>query len=92
MRIASAVVGLVLLARIAVAQQTTAGSPASRVARAVDGNVVRAHFEFLADDALEGRKPDTRGGELAASTSPHNSNASASEPRATAAPISSGCR
>ncbi len=32
----------------------------------MDANVVRAHLEFLADDALEGRKPGTRGGELAA--------------------------
>jgi Zn-dependent M28 family amino/carboxypeptidase len=40
-------------------------NPASRVARAVDSNSVRAHLEFLADDALEGRRPGTRGGELA---------------------------
>lgn len=39
---------------------------AARVARAVDPNVLRAHLEFLADDALEGRRPGTRGGELAA--------------------------
>jgi Zn-dependent M28 family amino/carboxypeptidase len=36
------------------------------VARAVDQRVLRAHLEFLADDALEGRRPGTRGGELAA--------------------------
>ncbi|HEV7364919.1 MAG TPA: M28 family peptidase [Gemmatimonadales bacterium] len=39
---------------------------ATRVARAVDPRVLRAHLEFLADDALEGRRPGTRGGELAA--------------------------
>ena len=39
---------------------------AALVARAVDGRVIRAHLEFLADDALEGRRPGTRGGELAA--------------------------
>jgi Zn-dependent M28 family amino/carboxypeptidase len=51
----------------AAAQQTsTATSASSAVARAVDGRVMRAHLEFLADDALEGRKPGTRGGELAA--------------------------
>jgi Zn-dependent M28 family amino/carboxypeptidase len=36
------------------------------VAAAVDASVLRAHLEFLADDALEGRRPGTRGGELAA--------------------------
>src|SRR4051812_42362806 len=40
-------------------------SPATRVAQAVDARVIRAHLEFLADDALEGRKPGTRGGALA---------------------------
>ncbi|MEP7227760.1 MAG: hypothetical protein ABI785_10400, partial [Gemmatimonadales bacterium] len=39
---------------------------ATRVAQAVDSNSLRAHLEFLADDALEGRRPGTRGGELAA--------------------------
>ncbi len=41
-------------------------SPAARVARAVSGDVMRAHVDFLADDALEGRAPGTRGGALAA--------------------------
>lgn len=41
-------------------------STATAVARAVDGTTLRAHLEFLADDALEGRRPGTRGGELAA--------------------------
>ncbi|MEO8227320.1 MAG: M28 family peptidase [Gemmatimonadota bacterium] len=45
------------------AQQPT---EATRVARAVDANVIRAHLEFLADDALEGRAPGTRGGLIAA--------------------------
>jgi Zn-dependent M28 family amino/carboxypeptidase len=52
------------LAVSARAQQPPAG--AARVARAIDPRVMRAHLEFLADDALEGRKPGTRGGELAA--------------------------
>ena len=47
-------------------QPSPATSSGSRVARAVDPRVLRAHLEFLADDALEGRKPGTRGGELAA--------------------------
>jgi Zn-dependent M28 family amino/carboxypeptidase len=41
-------------------------SAATRVARALDGRVLRAHLEFLADDALEGRAPGTRGGKTAA--------------------------
>ncbi|HEY7482615.1 MAG TPA: M20/M25/M40 family metallo-hydrolase [Gemmatimonadales bacterium] len=44
------------------AQQTSAGS---RVAAALSADVMRGHLEFLADDALEGRAPGTRGGELA---------------------------
>jgi Zn-dependent M28 family amino/carboxypeptidase len=66
MRLAYVVVGFVLLAPAAAAQQTTAISSATRVARAVQSNVLRAHLEFLADDALEGRGTATRGGELAA--------------------------
>ena len=51
----------------AVSQQTTTTtSAASRAAAAVDSNSLRAHLEFLADDALEGRRPGTRGAELAA--------------------------
>jgi Zn-dependent M28 family amino/carboxypeptidase len=41
-------------------------SAGTRVAHAVDANVLRGHLEFLADDALEGRKPGTRGGVTAA--------------------------
>jgi Zn-dependent M28 family amino/carboxypeptidase len=48
-------------------QQTTANTKTSdRLAAAVDPNVLRAHIEFLADDGLEGRRPGTRGGRLAA--------------------------
>ena len=36
------------------------------MAAAVNGDVLRGHLEFLADDALEGRAPGTRGGDLAA--------------------------
>ena len=67
MRSGFALVSLLCLAlQPAHAQQTQASSPATRVARAVDGRVIRAHLEFLADDALEGRRPGTRGGEIAA--------------------------
>jgi Zn-dependent M28 family amino/carboxypeptidase len=62
-------VGLMLgaAAADAGAQQTgRAASPESRVARAVDPRVFRARLEFLADDALEGRAPGTRGGAIAA--------------------------
>jgi Zn-dependent M28 family amino/carboxypeptidase len=60
-------VGLMLDAGAAGAQQTArAASPESRVARAVDPRAFRAHLEFLADDALEGRAPGTRGGATAA--------------------------
>ena len=40
-------------------------SPGARVAAALSPDVLRGHLEFLADDALEGRAPGTRGGELA---------------------------
>ena len=63
-------VALFLLAALAAplpAQQPASpGSPGARVARALDANTLRAHLEFLADDALEGRAPGTRGGEAAA--------------------------
>jgi Zn-dependent M28 family amino/carboxypeptidase len=49
------------------AQQSGAtASAGTRVAHAIDPKVLRAHLEFLADDALEGRKPGTRGGVTAA--------------------------
>ncbi len=60
-------VGLLLHAGAAEAQQISrATSPEARVARAVEPRVFRAHLEFLADDALEGRAPGTRGGATAA--------------------------
>jgi Zn-dependent M28 family amino/carboxypeptidase len=48
------------------AQAGPTATPATRAARALDANVLRAHLEFLADDALEGRAPGTRGGATAA--------------------------
>jgi Zn-dependent M28 family amino/carboxypeptidase len=39
---------------------------AAKVAPAISGQVMRAHLEFLSDDALEGRAPGTRGGLIAA--------------------------
>ncbi|MEP7175789.1 MAG: M28 family peptidase [Gemmatimonadales bacterium] len=48
------------------AAQTGATSAATKAARALDPKVLRAHLEFLADDALEGRAPGTRGGATAA--------------------------
>jgi Zn-dependent M28 family amino/carboxypeptidase len=41
-------------------------APAARLAAAIRPEVYRAHLTFLADDALEGRAPATRGGDLAA--------------------------
>ena len=49
------------------AAQTAAPlSSATRVTRQLDAKVLKAHLEFLADDALEGRAPGTRGGATAA--------------------------
>jgi Zn-dependent M28 family amino/carboxypeptidase len=62
--VAFTVVGCALASDLA--PQQPPASPATRIARAVDSNALRAHLEFLADDALEGRRPGTRGGELAA--------------------------
>jgi Zn-dependent M28 family amino/carboxypeptidase len=64
----SAIVLFASLMVSSLAAQTPGGSatPGTRVARALDARVLRAHLEFLADDALEGRKPGTRGGETAA--------------------------
>src|SRR5215218_10021464 len=47
-------------------QTSSTRSAAAKVAGAVDHRVLRSDLEFLADDALEGRRPGTRGGELAA--------------------------
>ena len=46
-------------------QSRPSATPAAPVALAIDSMVLRAHLEFLSDDALEGRRPGTRGGELA---------------------------
>ncbi|MGE0353931.1 MAG: M20/M25/M40 family metallo-hydrolase [Gemmatimonadales bacterium] len=56
----------VLLALAAPLAAQNAPSPATRLARAADSSVMWAHLRFLADDALEGRAPATRGGEIAA--------------------------
>jgi Zn-dependent M28 family amino/carboxypeptidase len=48
------------------AQTGPTATPGTLAARALDANVLRAHLEFLADDALEGRAPGTRGGAVAA--------------------------
>lgn len=66
MRLIALAIGLVIAAGPAGAQQPGSASSATRVARAVSADVLRAHLEFLADDALEGRAAGTRGGELAA--------------------------
>ncbi len=68
MRLSVSILAAGLVAADLPAQQSSvpAGTAASRVAAAVDSNSLRAHFEFLADDALEGRRPGTRGAELAA--------------------------
>jgi Zn-dependent M28 family amino/carboxypeptidase len=65
MRSLTLALGLACLAA-PLAAQTTTPSQASQVTRALDARVLRAHLEFLADDALEGRAPGTRGGETAA--------------------------
>ncbi len=57
---------LVPLASLEAQNTRPAGDAAAQVARAVDVKVLQAHMEFLADDGLEGRRPGTRGGELAA--------------------------
>ena len=54
-----------LVSNLATAQTAQTASPAARVTRAADSRVMKAHLEFLADDALEGRAPGTRGGLLA---------------------------
>jgi len=50
-----------LLAPSAAAQTTV-----DKAAKAVSGDVIRAHIDFLASDALEGRGSGTRGGDIAA--------------------------
>ncbi len=55
-----------LLVTASLSAQQSPPSAGTKVARAVDPGILRAHLEFLADDALEGRAPGTRGGETAA--------------------------
>jgi Zn-dependent M28 family amino/carboxypeptidase len=55
-----------LLVTASLFAQQSPPSAGTKVARAVDPGILRAHLEFLADDALEGRAPGTRGGETAA--------------------------
>ncbi|HQR17324.1 MAG TPA: M28 family peptidase [Gemmatimonadales bacterium] len=58
-----------LLLACALSSTVTAASAQTEVdkaTQAVSANVIRAHIEFLASDALEGRGPGTRGGDLAA--------------------------
>jgi Zn-dependent M28 family amino/carboxypeptidase len=60
---------ILLLALFAVPLTTAAQtrpSPATQVARAISADGYVAHVRFLGDDALEGRAPATRGGDLAA--------------------------
>jgi Zn-dependent M28 family amino/carboxypeptidase len=66
MRVPTLILYLTAAAAPLAAQAGSAASPATRAARALDARVLRAHLEFLADDALEGRKPGTRGGKTAA--------------------------
>jgi Zn-dependent M28 family amino/carboxypeptidase len=55
---------LVLALSTPLLAQRPAG-PGARAAAALSADVLRGHLEFLSDDALEGRAPGTRGGELA---------------------------
>ena len=56
-----------IVAAAAIPGPGAAQSPAAdAVARAIEAAAVRAHLEFLASDALEGRGTGTRGGDLAA--------------------------
>jgi Zn-dependent M28 family amino/carboxypeptidase len=64
--IAAALGAVVLSAAPVAAPLTAQQSAATRVARAADADVIRGHLTYLADDALEGRAPGTRGGDLAA--------------------------
>ncbi len=57
---------MALLSRVPALPAQQPASDAAKAARAVDGHVLQAHLEFLANDLLEGRKPGTRGGQLAA--------------------------
>jgi Zn-dependent M28 family amino/carboxypeptidase len=65
MRVSTLIVCLAAAAPLA-AQAGSPASAATRATHALDARVLRAHLEFLADDALEGRAPGTRGGKTAA--------------------------
>ena len=55
------------LAALALAAPLAAqATPVTRALQALRPDVYRAHLAFLSDDALEGRAPATRGGEVAA--------------------------
>jgi Zn-dependent M28 family amino/carboxypeptidase len=56
---------LLLLLAVRVDVLPAQQSAATRVAASLSADALRGHLEFLADDALEGRAPGTRGGELA---------------------------
>ncbi len=66
MRIAALVVAIVVSLSSYVPPAASQQAAATRVANAVSADVMRAHEEFLSDDALEGRAPGTRGGLVAA--------------------------
>ena len=57
---------LTACALLAPAAAASAQTEVDKATQAVSANVIRAHIEFLASDALEGRGAGTRGGDLAA--------------------------
>ncbi len=62
-----AVAAVVSLFSVSCVLMAQAIPPALKAAEtAIDGEKIRAHVRFLADDLLEGRGPGLRGGELAA--------------------------
>ena len=64
MRLLTPLLALALLAPAAAAQGTPNGGAA--IARVLSPTAYMAHLRYLSDDALEGRAPGTRGGDLAA--------------------------
>ncbi len=65
MRSTFAMLAVLALAPIAPLPAQKPASQGARVASALSADALRGHLEFLADDALEGRAPGTRGGQLA---------------------------
>lgn len=63
-RLTRSLLSLVLLPAALAAQDPPA--PATTVARDISPTAFMAHLRYLSDDALEGRAPGTRGGDLAA--------------------------